>query len=456
MDGNNICNFLNSVSSNEKFQKLFGKIPYLWRFIPNEIEGRAELASYLEDNSGESNNLSRINFFYNDLGKPVFNNLSDLVYGSLGSSSSQIFVPRNIVIDDLSDEFLAKIPEKCKIVNINIDSTEWSIILVPDNFDDDKYIPFEILKKIYEKTELPIAISNSVAHTFYSKDKCFKDLNMDKFSAKLYELKEDLLKEDSDVIKVNSKDGTEEIRPASLVVYKTLKNIDNNSFLENVVVIPRFSTKTIETYGLTFENTTIQNGWTSVLQLKTETSETPSETSEFPSETSEPPSETSEPPSETYKPPSKTFMFADIGGGKTNKYYESPNVNGLIVSVLDGLGIKKDDMDMITKANIKKAAGLTGKIRADLESYMMLDNDCQNIKICDDIICDEKYKVYFVDPNKIPSYALLPQTSQILPSQGGKKTRKLHKRNLKKRKSKKRKCKKTNRIVRRKRKRTKK
>lgn len=64
---NDICTFLDSVSSNEIFKNLFGKFPYLWRFIPNEIEGRAELASYLEDKTGEIDNLQRINFFYGDL-----------------------------------------------------------------------------------------------------------------------------------------------------------------------------------------------------------------------------------------------------------------------------------------------------------------------------------------------------------------------------------------------------
>lgn len=375
--------------------------------------------------------------------------MSELVYGSLGSSSSQIFVPRKLSEDD----FLDKFPEKCKIVNINIDRTEWSIILVPDNIVGGNYIPFEILQHIYSKVKLPIAISNSVSHSFYSKDQCFKMLEKsgksNKFSATLYELKEDLRKEDlqkgdSNVIRVNSKDGTEEIRKASLVVYKTLKNIEDDDFLKNVVVIPRFSTITISDYeevGLTYNNTTIQNGWTSVLQLKTETSEYPSE----------------------------TFMFADIGGGKTNSFYKDNNVGKLIESVLGELGIKREIIDTTIKSDIKKAAGLTGKIRADLESDIGDgDSTCSIIKSCNDIICDEKYKKYFAYSLNILSYALLPsvlsegspsvptQESPPVPLQGGKKTRKLHKRNLKKRKSKKRKCKKTNRIVRRKRKRTKK
>ena len=424
-----ICKFLDLVSLNEKFKELFGE-PYLWRFIPNEIEGRAELASYLEDKTGGIDNLQRINFFYGDLEKESFNNLSELVYGSLGSSSSQIFVPRHIVIGDFS----INLAEKCKIVNINIDSTEWSIILVPDNIVGGNYIPFEILQDIYLQFGLPIAISNSVSHTFYSKDKCFKDLEKsNKFSATLYELKK--LKEgELSQLKNLKEDELDDKQKVLKNVLNALNNIVNENFLKKVVVIPRFSPDSIvkyaaTPYNLTYDKTTIQNGWTSVLQLKPD-----------------------------------IIRFTDIGGGKTNKYYQAqlPDVVGLIDSVL--------------KERKTPAVGLTGKIRADLESYILLSKKtCPNIEKYDDIICDEQYKKYF-DSINIPSYALLPQQGSPLeglpseglpsevspqplpsvPTQGGKKTRKLHKRNLKKRKSKKRKCKKTNRIVRRKRKRTKK
>jgi hypothetical protein len=434
-----ICDFLNSISSNEIFQKLFGEPPYSWRFIPNEIEGRAELASYLEDNIGEITNLTRINLFYTNLGKPAFNSFKDFIYGSLGSSSSQIFVPRKI--ETLSDN--------CKIVNLTINDNPWSIILIPDNTVDGKYIPFEILQQIYSQVKLEIAISNSISHAFYSKDGCFKTLTnciKDKsfpvnyyVSTTLFELKE-LIERIINIDKLEkSKQNICGTGGRGANIYEALKKISDEDFLTKVTVIPRFSTISIkgyesEPYNFTYDKTTIQNGWTNVIQI------------------------------------TDGKQFADIGGGKTNSDLESylkrepvsesisESVNGILTSVLaEVTNMKKDMIDIntldINKLQPKsiKAAGLTGKIRADLESFYMVDaNTCQSIQKLDDIkTMNNKYNKYFETPN-IPSYALvpiIPIDETTIESSGGKRTRKRHKK-----KSKRRRSKKTNKMVRRKRK----
>ena len=98
----NICATLDSISSNAEYQKF----PSDWYFLPNEAEGRAELASYL----GDANNLSCINnaFINSGIITTALTNLNQCVYGSIGSSSSQIFVPSMNLASIVETEFVKK------------------------------------------------------------------------------------------------------------------------------------------------------------------------------------------------------------------------------------------------------------------------------------------------------------------------------------------------------------
>lgn len=115
-------------------------------FLPNEAEGRAELASYL----GDANNLSCINnaFINSGIITTALTNLNQCVYGSIGSSSSQIFVPSMNLASIVETEFVKKIL-------LTISGQSWTIILISDN---KKVNIFDILQLIYTNTTFPINI----------------------------------------------------------------------------------------------------------------------------------------------------------------------------------------------------------------------------------------------------------------------------------------------------------
>jgi len=337
---NKICVLLKKISQTPSFVGPF-------YFLKNEIEGRAELASYLED----TGNIGRLNKFFQEHGIAT-KTVNECVYGSIGSSSSQIFVPSTLD---------AKNIDNAKVVNIVIERKPWSVVLVSDNVVDGKYIVFDVLQKIYGATQIPIAISNAIAHAFYGKDKTYKAINSgsSNFSATLKELK--------DIITGLIATENQTIKKQNLSVlngFKTFTEREDvtDTFLSNTVVIPRIK---VDMEGLQYKDCTVQNGWTSVLSISGK-------------------------------------KLVDIGGGKTNPGYESNNAATIIAAV------NKEN-------NEGGIAVLTGKIRSDVETN---GGTCINESL--DITVKSEYaERYFTDVNENFSYILIPST----PSSGGRRTR---------------------------------
>ena len=125
--------------------------------------------------------------------EPFFN-FFNVVYASIGSSSSQIFVPKNISFDESATELDSKVKNFCSIESIVIEDNgekEWSIVLIPDNIVDQEYIVFQVLEVIYEKSNLFIFISNSIAHSFYGKNENAKNIGLFKDVALLSQCYQD-------------------------------------------------------------------------------------------------------------------------------------------------------------------------------------------------------------------------------------------------------------------------
>lgn len=154
-------------------------------FIPNEVEGLGELATYLED----VRHIQIISDAMNENGIECTDGFMSVIYGSIGSSSSQILIPRNVSREILVQQCFEKfnlyhsemdiseadITDMFDLVNIQIKGNDWSVILIPNNALFDKFIPLYVLTELYIITQLPICISNAIAHSFYAKNKTFLD-----------------------------------------------------------------------------------------------------------------------------------------------------------------------------------------------------------------------------------------------------------------------------------------
>ena len=154
-------------------------------FIPNEVEGIGEMATYLES----ERHLEIINEALSENGITNSDGFMGVIYGSIGSSSSQILIPRSIDKPSLTFQCLetftlyhsdmeiteSDVNDMYECIQINIKNNEWTIILVSNNALFDKYIPLYILTELHKITQLPIAISNAIAHSFYAKSKTFLD-----------------------------------------------------------------------------------------------------------------------------------------------------------------------------------------------------------------------------------------------------------------------------------------
>ena len=338
---------IEQIKSNPTFQE---ELKCKLGFVPNELEGLGELATYLENET----HIQIINEALLENGITNTNGFLGVIYGSLGSSSTQIVVPKNITQEELvegcyelfmkfhpdMDLLITDIECMFECVSINIEDNDWTIVLISKNTLFDKYIPFYVLSELYNITELPIAISNCIAHIFYKKNKTYQDVYPDKTkkSASLMELFVD--KKINNIVQGDLKS------PAPFV-YKYIEYIfqyyiDEGEPLvmfQNIIVIPR--TKT--------EGTFIDNGWDRTMWYKTTTGGLSIQ---------------------GYIP------VLDIGGGKTNEGYETCNIQ------------------MITDNILKEVNGsytlhecfpiCTGKIRTDVESLIMQHSwwgDNNNIKL---------------------------------------------------------------------------
>jgi len=341
----NLCNLLPLISAHATF---VGPM----YFLKNEIEGRAELASYLEDKQ----NIARLNRFFSE--HNIFDKkVTECIYGSIGSSSSQIFVPSTL--DQITN---------ANVVHIDIGAEKWSVVLVPDNVVDSKYIVFDILHELYEKTNKPIAISNAIAHAFYGKDQTYKNINATScnFSTTLKELNADIIKLIDNEEKTAKKMNLSVLQGLQRFTTDLTPQIDE--FLQNVVVIPRIKTSMT---GLTYDQCTVQNGWTSVLTI-----------------------------------PGKTLV--DIGGGKTNAGFKLDDAGKIIEAVNKELKNKATDI-----------AVLTGQIRSAVEKS---ESSCTTIKQSSDIVAKPEYREkYFAGVDNNFSYKLTKSTTSN-PS-GGRRTR---------------------------------
>jgi hypothetical protein len=225
-------------------------------FLANVKEGILEKETYLKH---ERRNLSilkrcfRENAIKTNQKKSIIS-LSDCIYGSLGSSSSQIFFPKNgmdvyrCIKQDLKSRFH-------DTVNV-VEDGDWVIVLIPANRLNDYYIPFQILYRLYQNSGLPIAISNAISNRIYGKSQTYSDLDSPdaKLSASLGE-----------IIR------TRRIKPdeKNRVVIRALDNMysrDSNpsvrDFLHNTIVIPRLDNRNHVRYKNIHERlTNIENGW---------------------------------------------------------------------------------------------------------------------------------------------------------------------------------------------------
>ena len=324
---------IDQVKSNDTFREgLKGKMG----FVPNELEGLGELATYLENEV----HIQIINEALLENGITNTNGFLGVIYGSLGSSSTQILVPKNITKKELTegcyelfmkfhpdmDLLLTDIYFMFECVSIHIEDNDWTIVLISKNTLFDKYIPFYVLSALYNITTLPIAISNCIAHIFYKKNKTYQDMYPDatKKSASLMELFVDQ--------KVNNMLKGDLKSPAPFV-YKYIEYIfqyyiDRGEPLEmfqNIIVIPRPKT----------EGSFIDNGWDRTMWYKTMTGGLSIQ---------------------GYIP------VLDIGGGKTNEGYETCNIQMIMDNIL------KEVNGSYTLHECFPIC--TGKIRTDVESFM--------------------------------------------------------------------------------------
>lgn len=313
-------------------------------FIPNEIEGLGEMATYLENETHIQiiNEALRENNIENTEG------FMGVIYGSIGSSSSQILVPRIVcqqtIIKQCHDNFKLyhedmdvlenDINEMCEFINIQIKGNDWTIILISNNALFDKFIPLYILTELYIITKLPIAISNAIAHSFYTKNKTFLDTRPE--SSKRSSTLEDLFNDEIVEERLNN-----DKMPSSQFIVKYKDTVFAHCYdggqspiisetYGKIVVIP----KTKE------EGTFIDNGWDRTLWY---------------------PSKMGGLSIDGYMP------VIDIGGGRTNEAY-----------ILN-------DIPTMTKNIIKEMKSVypatpcfpvcSGKIRTAVEKHMVYTMD---------------------------------------------------------------------------------
>ena len=143
-----INQFIENVKCDEGFiQQMDRKLG----FIPNEVEGLGELATYLED----ERHIQIISDAMNENGIECADGFMSVIYGSIGSSSSQILIPRNVSRDILVQQCFEKfnlyhsemdiseadVTDMFDLINIQIKGNDWSVILIPNNPLFDKFIP---------------------------------------------------------------------------------------------------------------------------------------------------------------------------------------------------------------------------------------------------------------------------------------------------------------------------
>ena len=144
---------IEQIKSNETFQE---HLKYKMGFVPNELEGLGELATYLENEV----HIQIINEALLENGITNTDGFLGVIYGSLGSSSTQILVPKNITHDELvegcyelfmkfhpdMDLLITDIAYMFECVTICIEDNDWTIVLIAKNTLFDKYIQFYVLK----------------------------------------------------------------------------------------------------------------------------------------------------------------------------------------------------------------------------------------------------------------------------------------------------------------------
>lgn len=328
-----IHTIVSQIKGNKSFEEdMGGKLG----FIPNELEGIGELATYIEND----NNIKIINDALRENEIENTGGFTSVIYGSLGSSSSQIFVPRNIdrqqLVSECYEAFYFFHPDMDLLIddvgsmfeslNTSIDGEDWTIILVSRNTLFDKYVPFYVLYKLYEITGLIVTISNCIAHVLYQKNKTYQDVCplSPKKTASLYEL---FTNESSiNAVKSDLKSPAPFVDKFREVIFKHFleEGIPLGFFL-NTFVIPR-------TKG---EGTYVDNSWDATIWFKSTMGGLAID---------------------GYQP------VLDIGGGRTNEGYETNNVQMMLTNILKEMKGKHKDQPCFPIC--------TGKIRTEIESMM--------------------------------------------------------------------------------------
>jgi len=328
-----IHSIVSQIKSNTTFNEdMEGKLG----FIPNELEGIGELATYLEND----NNIKIINDALQENDIVNTDGFNGVIYGSLGSSSSQIFVPRNIKREDLVDEcyeafyffhpdmdiLIGDIETMFDSLTTSIDGVEWTIILVSRNTLFDKYVPFYVLYKLYEMTGLTVTISNCIAHVLYQKNKTYQDVcpSSSKKTASLYEL----FTNEASILAVKNdlKSPAPFVDKFREVIFQFfLEEGVSIGFFLNTFVIPR--TKAEGSY--------VDNSWDATIWFKTTMGALAIE---------------------GYQP------VLDIGGGRTNEGYETNNIQMMMTNIIKEMKGKYNEQPCFPVC--------TGKIRTDIEKMM--------------------------------------------------------------------------------------
>ena len=323
---------IEQIKSNETFQQ---DMKCKMGFVPNELEGLGELATYIEN----ENHIQIINEALTENDIINTNGLLGVIYGSLGSSSSQIVVPTNITHEQLVENcyqlFMKYHPDMDLLINdiecmfecvtISIEGNDWTVVLIPKNTLFDKYIPFYVLMELYTLTSLPITISNCIAHIFYKKNKTYLDIYPDgKKSASLFDLFTDV--KCIDIVKADLKSPSPFVDKYRENVFQCqVLNDETLDMFQNTIVIPR--TKT--------EGTFIDNGWDRTMWYKSLMGSLSID---------------------------GFLPIVDIGGGRTNEGYETFNIPLIMKNILKEMKSSYTVHDCFPIC--------TGKIRTDIESIM--------------------------------------------------------------------------------------
>jgi hypothetical protein len=353
---------IEQIKSNETFQE---DMKCKMGFVPNELEGLGELATYIEN----ENHIQIINEALSENGITNTNGLLGVIYGSLGSSSSQIVVPTNITHEQLVEKcyelFMKYHPDmdllindiECMIecVSISIEGNEWTVVLIPKNTLFDKYTPFYVLMGLYTITTLPITISNCIAHIFYKKNRTYLDIYHDetnfytKKSASLMELFTN--QSCIDIVKADIKSPAPFVDKYRENVFQChIINGETLDMFQNTFVIPR--TKT--------EGSFIDNGWDRTIWYK----------------------------SLMGSLSIQGFLpIVDIGGGRTNEGYETFNIPLIMKNILKEMKSSYTQHDCFPIC--------TGKIRTDIETIMCSSRDDISIVKLEPFHITPPYVKYF-------------------------------------------------------------